>query len=80
VRKETIVTALPHIQAAAGHLVDCWDALHDAERLLGTEVSVDDLSTLAVDLDYPEDCRLITDARISEWLEEMLKERAVRGL
>ena len=66
----SIREALPHIREALGYLVRCWDALNKAESLLEVEIGVDDLSSLAVDLDCPEESELLTTAQLAEWLAE----------
>lgn len=61
--------ALPHIQRALSHLIQCWDELTEAEHILDTEISVEKLSHIAVHLDYPQDSRRVTASQILEWLK-----------
>ena len=64
--------ALPHIQRAVSHLIQCWDELNEAEHILDTEISVEKLSHIAASLDYPQDSRRVTASEISEWLNSSL--------
>ena len=68
-----IQRALPHLQAALAHLVQCWDCLNEAERILDTEVTVGDLSDIAARIDHPDESMHVTARQFAEWLNFTVK-------
>jgi hypothetical protein len=72
-RYDQVQRALPHLQAALAHLIQCWDCLNETEHILGTEVTVQDLSEIAVGIDHPDESKHVTARQIAEWLNLPLK-------
>jgi hypothetical protein len=63
---------VPHVHVAIEHLLKSWDAIHEVEKIVGFEITTDELSDLAGGLDSSREVRTrVTPSQISEWLESI---------
>ena len=61
--------ATPYVRVALENLLRAWDAINQAERIVGFDITMDDLSNLAAGLSRPETVRdRITAQVVGEWL------------
>jgi hypothetical protein len=65
-------TALPHVHDALEHLLEAWNAVHEVEKLVGFEITTDELSDLAGGLDDPKSLReIVAPAHVQDWLAQI---------
>jgi hypothetical protein len=72
VNQNMVANAAPHLHKAVEHLIRAWDAVHEAEKTLGFEITTMELSDLACGIDDPAHVRRdITESHILEWINDV---------
>jgi hypothetical protein len=61
-----------HIKTAMFHLASCWDALREAECLVGGGIETDDISGLTSEVTDPSEAYKTSDSDVLEALMEVV--------
>ena len=62
----------PCLRSALSHLIQCWDALREAEKALNCEIEMNDLEDIATGC--VNDTPIFTNEQVGKWLKEIGKE------
>ncbi len=69
---DRVVSALPHIHEAVERLLQAWDAIGAAERILDFEITTGELQDLAGGIDDPGSVPAkVTFKVVTDWLERI---------